>query len=174
MIVDVINQELLETEAVFYSRWHSVCIDGKAFYDLKVGGLVGPIVSAGDGNDMFVVCTYLTDLVELPLEFEDVQGYKIWDKDIATMYLENLETGIRYEGTMESFVDTEDGLNVSGSYCLFTTNLEEAYVETFFRLVELVPKGNELNKDLELVNNFISNWEGFMRDNYPERILGAI
>lgn len=175
MVVKTITQKLLETTPLFYSRWHSVVHDGKSFYDLQVGKLVGPIISIGVDKSMFAVCHYLTDLVEMPTDFEDVNGLRVWDKDIGTLYIENLDTGIRYEGSLESLSDDGEGLNVIGTYCMFTTDLEEAYVETFFHLLEtLRPKGRENDKDLENVNHFINQWEEFMRENYPERVLGVI
>jgi hypothetical protein len=181
MVLEILTQEQL-SKGVFYSRWHSVGrrieAEWLSYYDLKVGEIVGPILN--NGNDQFIVTTYLTDLVELGDNYDDNTSFKIWDRDAGTMYLEDKVSGIRYNGYFESFEDLgEDGLKPIGSYCIFTPTIEEAIAETWVRMLELYPtnleyaKVHHSEKRLDNIKEYIETWEDFIREYYPEYIIGV-
>lgn len=176
MILDIITQKDLE-EGVYYSKWHTVNkptdTGSVRFQDLTVGELVGPILSAG--KDSFIILTFLTELVDLT-QFKRIDNnphFIIWERTPGTMYLENKETGVRFNGYYEGLSDSADGIKVYGSSCLFTTTLEEAYVETWFNLIDYDKSDYSKGEDPELnaVSNFLTNYEDYMREYYPERII---
>ena len=181
MVLETLTHDQL-SKGVFYNRWHSVGRkieeEWVSYYDLKVGEIVGPILTAG--NEQFIVTTYLTELVELSDDYQHHDSFKIWDRDAGTMYLEDKKTGIRYNGYFESFKDLgEDGLKPIGSYCIFTPTLEEAISETWVRMIEFYPtnleyaKVHRSEKRLDNIKEYIETWEDFIREYYPEYIIGV-
>lgn len=178
MILDIITQKDLE-QGVYYSKWHTVNKptsngDSIRFQDLTVGELVGPILNAG--NDSFIILTYLTELVDLT-QFNKIDSnphFIIWERTPGTMYLENKETGIRFNGYYEGLSDKgDDGISVYGTSCLFTTEIDEAYVETWFKLINYDKSDFSIGDEYELslVPNFLNMYEDYMREYYPERII---
>jgi hypothetical protein len=184
MIITRITEETFK-KPLYYSRWHSVGrkIDAEwvSYYDLSVGNMVGPILSA-DGSGSFLVGTYLTELIDLSQyeKKEHTDGITMWEiGEAGKMIFENTHNGIRYIGCFESFKDHgEDGLEPIGSYCIFTDSIEEAIVETWVRMLEFYPENKEYtNKDtvkkLDNIKEFINEWEWFVREYFPEKIIGV-
>jgi len=184
MILKILTQDALK-KGVYYSRWHSIGRKDGAewvrYYDLGVGELVVFILSDSE-NKTFIVATYLTDLVSLDVaDTQDThEQYYIWTKDAGTMYLEDKQTGIRYNGYIEGIEDLGDeGLKVLGGFCMFTESMEESYVETWCKVVEFYHENLEYignhqpHEKLNNLKDFIENWEDFIRENYPEKILGV-
>lgn len=174
MIINLITQADITERPLFYSRWHS-CSSAEqgSHIDINVGGLVGPILSMG--ADTFVICVYLTQIIDLDDNFTtNEHGYKIWDISAGTMVLEDPD-GIRLFGTMESLTDLgKEGLKVTGTSCLFTDNLDEAYVESFFSIRELIPKDGESTetyKDYTNAINHVKTFEAAIKDFVPERFI---
>ena len=174
MIIEKITQADISERALFYSRWHSVSTTEKGpHYDINVGGLVGPILSMG--NDTFVVCIYLTELLQLSEDYTlNETGFKIWEISAGTMILEDTN-GIRYFGTIEALRDLgEEGLQVQGTSCLFTDNLDDAYIESFFMIRNLLPKPTDavpVGKDFKDVEDFVRAVEPIMREILPEKFI---
>lgn len=182
MIIDRLTEEILQ-KPVFYSRWHSV---GRkigaswcSYYDLGVGEMVGPILSAGDS---FLVGTFLTDVVDFSQYESELKGdIRVWEiGEAGKIIFENMNSGIRYNGYFESFKDHgEDGLEPIGSYCIFTSTIEEAIAETWVRMLEFYPSNLEYTKNdnerkkLDNIKEFVEEWEDFVRTYFPEKIIGA-
>ena len=174
MIIDLITQADITDRPLFYSRWHSCSSPEQgAHIDINVGGLVGPILSIS--KDMFLVCVYLTQLVDLNDDYTiNENGYKVWDVAVGTMILEDTD-GIRLLGTIESLTDLgEEGLKVTGTSCVFTDNMDEAYVESFFSIRALIPKDGdsvETYKDYSNAVNHVKQFEMAIKDFVPERFI---
>ncbi len=175
MTLNTITQADISERALFYSRWHSISTPTRGSHiDIKIAQLVGPIISFGSSTGLFIVCTYQTELVTLDENYTEMSGFKIWEIDIGTMYLED-QNGIRYLGTIESMEDKgEEGLLVSGTSCIFTDNIDEAYIESFFTIRNLIPKPNESTengKDYSDAINHIKLVEPIMREILPEKFI---
>ena len=174
MIIDLITQADITERPLFYSRWHSCSTSEQGPHiDINIAGLVGPILSIG--NDMFIVCVYLTQLINLDDNYTvNPSGYKVWDISAGTMILEDTE-GIRLFGTIESLIDLgELGLKVTGTSCLFTDNSDEAYVESFFSIRDLIPKDGDTvgaYKDYSNAINHVNQFEMAIKDFVPERFI---
>lgn len=173
MIITQITQDLLESKPIYYSRWHSCSTPEKGrHYDINIGGQVGTILNVS--KDTFIICTFLTELVELDDDYTNTNGFKIWDLTLGTMILEN-DDGVRYFGTIESLYDKgEEGLYVQGTSCLFTDNLDEAYIESFFKIRNLIPKKNEIeatNRDYQSAIDYVKSFEPIIKEMVPEKFI---
>lgn len=176
MIITSINQKYLKTEPLYYSRWHSCSTPEKgSHYDIRVAGIVGLILSVSDTT--FVVCTYLTDLETLKYFDDDFiftpAGLKVWNISIGVMCLED-NIGVRFVGTLEAFSDSEDELKVIGSNCIFTDNEDEAYIESFFSIRDLIPRpheSREIDFDYSSAIEFVTALEPIMQEILPEKFI---
>jgi len=182
-MIELLTDENLK-ESVFYSRWHSVSrkSDDKfvSYYDLNIE-LVASILNTS--NDSYLVGTYLTDLIDLSnTSHTETPEMIIWESgEAGRIIFENKSNGLRFNGYFESFKDLGDkGLKPIGTYCLFTDSMEEAIAETWLKMVELyndeMDKDREVNdypKRLDNIKEFIESWEDWIREHYPEYIIGA-
>jgi len=173
LIIKTITQSDITDRPLFYSRWHS-CSSAELgpHIDINVGGMVGPILDMG--KDTFVICVYLTQIIDLKDDFiMNENGFKIWNISAGTMILEG-EDGVRLFGTIEALKDLgEEGLQVQGTSCIFTDNLDEAYVESFFMIRDLIPKGGKTDnyKDYTNAINHVKMFEEVIKDFVPERFI---
>jgi hypothetical protein len=141
-----------------------------------VGKLVGNIITIG--KDLFIICTYQEELIDFnklgEAKKDESTGIKMWDIEVGTMYIEDAD-GIRYFGSMESLSDKgEDGLIITGTSCLFTDKIEDAYIESFFRIRSLIPKkgdSEETGLDYSDAINHVRQFEPIIRDYTPERFI---
>ena len=175
MIINQITQSDITDKPLFYSRWHSCSSEELGPHiDINVGGLVGPILSMGGST--FIICVYLTQLIDLEDDFVmNDNGWKVWDISAGTMILEDTD-GVRLFGTIEALSDLGDkGLEVIGTSCIFTDNLDEAYVESFFSIRELIPKKGyekaDNYKDYTNAINHVKIFEEAIKDFVPERFI---
>ena len=172
MILNLIKQSDITEKPLYYSRWHSISTPEEGLhYDINVGGMVGPILSVSD--TLYIVTTYLMDIIELDNNYREVNGFKIWDININNIYLED-SNGIRYRGTYESFNDTKNGLEPNGTSCLFSDNYEESVIESFFMIRDLLPKKTDpynMDKDFTSVRNHIKTLEPIIKEICPEKFI---
>ena len=173
MQVTLINQDTITNRPLYYSRWHSISTEKRGqHYSIKVAGLVGPILNVSPG--MFIITTYLTDpTIILNDQYTEIIGFKVWDIDIGSMYLED-KNGVRFLGCYESLEDTKDGLIPNGTNCIFTDNEDEAYIESYFSIRSLIPKKGdtvETGKDYSDAEHFVRALEPTIRDIFPEKFI---
>jgi len=172
MIIKEIKFNDIGVKPIFYSRWHSVSTSERGLhYDLSINELVSDIIKVNTG--LYIVVTFLTDISlskNILSEYERVGAYKIWNNEINTIILED-ETGILYSGTYESFSDDNKSVIVNGSYCVFTDNSDDAYIESFFKIKEILINKINDNKDYTNLIEFVNNLTPIIKDIYPEKFI---
>jgi hypothetical protein len=174
MTIEIINQNTFVSTPIFYSRWHNCATSERGrHFDILIGELVGNIINISE--NLFVICTYLTKLVDLgDDDYKINNGFKIWEINAGTMYLED-KSGIRYLGCIESLIDLgEEGLKVTGTSCLFTDSFDNAVIDSFFIIRDLIPKKDEtvaVDFDYSDAINYIKSVEPIIKDILPERFI---